>query len=102
VGHIKDLPEKQLGIDIEHGFAPDYRVIKGKEKVIRELRKAAAGVDAVYLAPDPDREGEAIAWHIAEELQPSRKTVHRVLFNELTRNAIEAALQKPGSLIGLI
>ena len=98
VGHIKDLPEKQLGIDIEHGFAPDYRVIKGKEKVIRELRKAADGADAVYLAPDPDREGEAIAWHIAEELRATRKTVYRVLFNELTRNAIEAALRKPGEL----
>lgn len=98
VGHIKDLPEKQLGIDIEHGFSPDYRVIKGKEKVIRELRKAAGGVEAVYLAPDPDREGEAIAWHIAEELRPSQKAIYRVLFNELTRNAIEAALRQPGEL----
>ncbi|MFP3869772.1 MAG: type I DNA topoisomerase [Syntrophobacteria bacterium] len=97
VGHIKDLPENELGIDIEHGFEPHYRIIKGKEKVIRELKKAAKQADTVYLAPDPDREGEAIAWHIAEEL-PVRKDVYRVLFNELTRNAIESALKNPGKL----
>jgi len=98
VGHIKDLPQNELGIDLEHGFSPDYRVIKGKDKVVRELRKAAEGVDSIYLAPDPDREGEAIAWHIAEELRSSHKAIYRVLFNELTRNAIEAALRQPGDL----
>ena len=98
VGHIKDLPENELGIDIENEFAPYYKVIKGKEKVIRDLKKAAKQAENIYLAPDPDREGEAIAWHIAEELRPSRKDIYRVLFNELTRNAIETALTKPGEL----
>jgi DNA topoisomerase-1 len=98
VGHIKDLPENELGIDIENEFEPYYKVIKGKEKVIRDLRKAAKSAENIYLAPDPDREGEAIAWHIAEELRSSRKDIYRVLFNELTRNAIETSLKKPGEL----
>ena len=98
VGHIKDLPENELGIDIENGFEPYYKVIKGKEKVIKDLRKAAKEAKSIYLAPDPDREGEAIAWHIAEELRSSRKDIYRVLFNELTRNAIETSLKKPGEL----
>jgi DNA topoisomerase-1 len=98
VGHVKDLPENELGIDIEHGFEPYYKVIKGKEKVIKDLRKAAKEAESIYLAPDPDREGEAIAWHIAEELRSSRKDIYRVLFNELTRNAIENSLKKPGEL----
>jgi DNA topoisomerase-1 len=98
VGHVKDLPANELGINIENKFEPHYQVIKGKEKVIRELRKAAAKADSIYLAPDPDREGEAIAWHIAEELRSSKKEIYRVLFNELTRNAIENALKQPGEL----
>jgi len=98
VGHIKDLPENELGIDIENEFEPYYKVIKGKEKVIRDLRKAAKEAEDIYLAPDPDREGEAIAWHIAEELRSSRKDIYRVLFNELTRNGIESSLKKPGEL----
>ena len=98
IGHVKDLPENELGIDIENGFEPDYKVIKGKEKVIKDLRKAAKEAESIYLAPDPDREGEAIAWHIAEELRSSRKDIYRVLFNELTRNAIETSLKKPGEL----
>ncbi|MBW1981944.1 MAG: type I DNA topoisomerase [Deltaproteobacteria bacterium] len=98
VGHVKDLPENNLGIDIEHGFEPHYEVIKGKEKVLRSLRKAARNAEAIYLAPDPDREGEAIAWHIAEELQAGDKQIYRVLINEFTRRAIEEALRKPSSL----
>jgi DNA topoisomerase-1 len=98
VGHIKDLPENELGIDIANEFEPYYKVIKGKEKVIRDLRKAAKEAESIYLAPDPDREGEAIAWHIAEELRSSKKDIYRVLFNELTRNAIESSLNKPGQL----
>ena len=98
IGHVKDLPENELGIDIENGFEPDYKVIKGKEKVIKDLRKVAKEAESIYLAPDPDREGEAIAWHIAEELRSSRKDIYRVLFNELTRNAIETSLKKPGEL----
>ena len=98
VGHIKDLPDNELGIDIERGFEPHYRTIKGKEKVVRELRKAAKQAESIYLAPDPDREGEAIAWHIAEELGTSQKNIYRVLLNELTRDAIENALKQPGEL----
>ncbi len=63
VGHIKDLPKSKMGIDIDAGFEPDYRTIPGKEKVIKSLKKAAGDTDKIYLAPDPDREGEAIAWH---------------------------------------
>src|ERR1019366_7576096 len=68
VGHVVDLPKSQLGVDVEHDFAPDYVVIKGKEKVIGEIKSAAKGKENIYLASDPDREGEAIAWHIAEHL----------------------------------
>jgi DNA topoisomerase-1 len=98
VGHIKDLPENELGIDIERDFEPHYQIIKGKEKVIRDLRKAAKQAESIFLAPDPDREGEAIAWHIAEELRTSQKVIYRVLLNELTRDAIEKALKRPGEL----
>lgn len=94
VGHIRDLPVKTLGVDIEHDFAPKYVTIKGKTKVIGELKAAAAKADAIYLAPDPDREGEAIAHHIAESLHSLDKPVHRVLFHELTKKAILAALEK--------
>src|SRR5271165_1716738 len=76
-GHIKDLPKK-LGVDIEKGFQETYEVVPGKEKVLQELKQAARGVDAVLLATDPDREGEAIAWHIAEELKSPKRETHRV------------------------
>ena len=98
VGHIKDLPVKELGISIEEGFKPKYTTIPGKEKVIRALKKAAANVDNVYLAPDPDREGEAIAWHTAEILKKKGRKFHRVLFHELTKNAILAAMDAPQEL----
>jgi DNA topoisomerase-1 len=68
VGHVKDLPAKELGVDVDNGFAPSYGIIPGKEKVVRELKRAAKGAEAVYLAQDPDREGEAIAFHVASEL----------------------------------
>ena len=77
-----DLPKSKLGVDIENDFAPEYHVIQGKAKVLDEIKKAAKDKENVYLAPDPDREGEAIAWHIAQKLGPRRKNVHRVLFNE--------------------
>ena len=101
VGHIKDLPRKRLGVDKEHDFQPEYEVIKGKGKIIKELKSAANKVEDVYLAPDPDREGEAIAWHIAQELKPARnrkRRFHRVLFHELTAPAIREAIKKPGEL----
>jgi len=98
IGHVKDLPKSKLGIDIENGFRPDYTVIKGKAKVLAEIKKAAACADAVYLAPDPDREGEAIAWHLAEEIQPHNNSLFRVLFNEITEKGVRQAMQSPGQI----
>jgi DNA topoisomerase-1 len=98
VGHIMDLPVRELGVSIEDGFRPQYTSIQGKEKVIRALRKAAANLNDIYLAPDPDREGEAIAWHAAEVLKKKGRRFHRVLFHELTQNAIRAAMASPQQL----
>jgi DNA topoisomerase-1 len=95
VGHIRDLPVKELGISVEEGFKPTYDVIHGKEKVIRTLKKAAGQAQDIYLAPDPDREGEAIAWHTAEVLKKKGRNFHRVLFHELTERAIRAAMDAP-------
>ncbi len=95
VGHIRDLPKKELGVDLEHDFTPKYVTIEGKTKTIQELKRAAARVQDIYLGPDPDREGEAIAWHIAEVLNGKKHTFHRVLFYELTPKAIKEALAKP-------
>src|SRR5512132_2350130 len=90
VGHVKDLPKSKIGVDVEHGFAPEYDVIKGKAKVLSDIKRAARSAEHVYLATDPDREGEAIAWHIAEELgaEGGDARVRRVLFNEITKGAI--------------
>jgi DNA topoisomerase-1 len=98
IGHIKDLPKSKLGVDVEHGFAPEYAIIPGKEKVVKELRSAAKGSDAIYLAADPDREGEAICQHLAEELSARNRTIYRVLFQEITKNAIMEAFKKPGHI----
>jgi DNA topoisomerase-1 len=98
VGHVKDLPKKKMGIDIEHGFEPEYVVIESKQKVLAEIKEAAANVQKVLLAPDPDREGEAIAWHIAEEVRPSNPNIQRVLFNEITKKAINEAILRPTTL----
>ncbi len=98
VGHIKDLPEKELGIDIENGFAPKYVTIKGKQKVIQALKSAAKDADEVYLAPDPDREGEAIAFHTADILKKQGRKFHRVLFHELTQKGVRDALSHPEDL----
>src|ERR1700759_5639231 len=98
VGHIKDLPKNKLGVDPKKGFEPDYQVIPAKAKVIEDLKKAAEGVPELYLATDPDREGEAIAWHINQELKARGKKVHRVLFNSITKPAILEAMAKPQKL----
>ncbi len=98
VGHIRDLPVNSLGVDIKENFAPRYVTIKGKSKIISDLKKAAASADEVFLAPDPDREGEAIAWHIAHILQTARKPIHRALFHELTPKAIRAAIENATSI----
>jgi DNA topoisomerase-1 len=97
-GHIKDLPQNELGVDLEHDFAPRYVTIVGKAKVIQDLKKAAADVPDIYLGPDPDREGEAIAWHIAEALGEQHHRFHRVLLQELTPKAIKEALAAPVAL----
>ena len=107
VGHIKDLPTSKLGVDLEHDFEPQYVTIKGKSKVLAEIKKKAEEADKVFLAPDPDREGEAIAWHLEQELlgKPKSKSkkktegkVFRVRFNEITESAIKRALQSPGQV----
>ncbi|MDP2971126.1 MAG: type I DNA topoisomerase, partial [Deltaproteobacteria bacterium] len=98
VGHVKDLPKGELGVDIEKDFQPQYVTIAGKKKVLGELKKASQKVKNIYLGPDPDREGEAIAWHIAEEIDGKDKNIYRVLFNEITKNAVLDALKKPGKL----
>jgi DNA topoisomerase-1 len=97
VGHVVDLPKSKLGVDVENDFTPEYAVIHGKGKVIDELKKAAKDKDDIYLAPDPDREGEAIAWHIADRLG-HKKNVHRVLFNEITKKAVQEAIKNPQKL----
>ena len=100
VGHVKDLPVSKLGVDIEKGFTPEYVTIKGKGQILKELKAAAKGAESVYLGPDPDREGEAIAWHVANELQRTDKDlkIYRVLFNELTARAIREAMASPQAL----
>src|SRR5690242_13678995 len=88
VGHVMDLPKSKMGVDIENGFQPVYEVIEAKKKVVAELKSAAKGVDRVLLATDPDREGEAIAWHVYEQLKRTKVPAQRILFNEITKKAI--------------
>src|SRR5918996_502387 len=98
VGHIVDLPKSKLGVDIKKNFAPDFHVIQAKKKIIEDLKKAAKGKDNIYLASDPDREGEAIAWHIADQVTKNHKGIHRVLINEITRKAVQEAIANPQQL----
>ena len=98
VGHIRDLPEKEMGIDIENDFTPNYIVIPGKEKIIKELKKASKEVGTIYIAPDPDREGEAIAWHIAEVINGKSKKIYRIKFNEITKAAVLDSIKNPGEI----
>jgi len=95
VGHIKELPKKEIGLDFDNHYEPRYEIIPGKEKVVRQLKKLAAEADEILIATDPDREGEAIAWHISNEIGVTKKPVFRVLFNEITKNAIIAAIKEP-------
>jgi DNA topoisomerase-1 len=100
VGHIKDLPEKEIGVDVEKNFQPRYVVIPGKDKIIKELKKASKEADQVFLAPDPDREGEAIAWHIATEISDKKSKslngkIYRIVFNEITERAVQEAIRNP-------
>jgi DNA topoisomerase-1 len=95
VGHVRDLPKSKIGIDFEHNFEPVYEVIEGKKKVVAEIRKAARENETVYLASDPDREGEAIAWHISEEIKDVNTNMKRVLINEITKKGVAAAIAAP-------
>jgi DNA topoisomerase-1 len=99
MGHVRDLPKKTLGVDVKNGFAAEYEVLALRKKILDELKAAAEGAEAIYLAADPDREGEAICWHLAEELRPkkgkAKRKVHRVVFNEITKRAIEEAFKNP-------
>ncbi len=97
-GHVRDLPSKEMSIDIEHDFKPTYVISEDKKKVINELKEIIKKVDIVWLATDEDREGEAISWHLAEALGLNVATTHRVVFNEITKNAITKAIQKPRTI----
>jgi DNA topoisomerase-1 len=98
VGHVMDLPKSKIGVDIENGFQPVYEVIESKKKVVADLKAAAKGVSRVLLATDPDREGEAIAWHVFEQLKKQKIPTQRILFNEITKKAIQEAILKPLAL----
>ncbi|RMD83246.1 MAG: type I DNA topoisomerase, partial [Lentisphaerae bacterium] len=100
MGHVRDLPEKGLSVDIEHDFKPEYEIIPSRRKVIQKLQQAVKAAEGVYLAPDPDREGEAIAWHLYEILHKKNKNArfHRVTFHEITRSAIQQAFAHVGQI----
>ena len=98
MGHVRDLPKSKLGVDVDEDFTPEYVVIPDRAKVIKELKDAAKGVDDVYVATDPDREGEAIGWHLAEELGSKKRKIHRLMFNEITKKAILEAIKHPGQI----
>ena len=94
-GHVRDLPKSQLGIDIEHDYEPKYITIRGKGEILASLRKEVKKSDRVYLATDPDREGEAISWHLAAALKLDERKMRRITFNEITKNAVKASLKAP-------
>jgi DNA topoisomerase-1 len=95
LGHVKDLPKKDLSVDVDNDFKPVYEVIEGKRKLIDELKKAAKSAENIYLAADPDREGEAICFHLQEELENKKSKIFRVMFNEITKGAVQKAFEKP-------
>ena len=98
MGHVRDLPKSKLGVDVEHGFEPDYQPIKGKEDVISDLKKAAKGSEKVFLATDPDREGEAISWHLKELLNIPDDKTYRVTFNEITKKVVSESIAAPRAI----
>ena len=98
MGHVRDLPKSKLGVDVDEGFAPVYEPIAARKKVIAELKSAAKDATDIYIATDPDREGEAIGWHLAEELGTKKKKIHRLMFNEITKKAVQEAMNHPGKI----
>src|SRR6188474_2442752 len=96
MGHVRDLPKSKLGVDIEEGFEPSYEVIASRKKVLKELKDAAKEAGTIFVATDPDREGEAIGWHLAEELgRSNEKKIRRLMFNEITKKGVLSALEHP-------
>ena len=95
MGHLRDLPKSKMGVDLEHDFTPQYIPVRGKESLIKELKAEANKADTVYLATDPDREGEAISWHLKELLALSDEKARRVTFNEITKKVVQEAIQHP-------
>ena len=95
MGHLRDLPKSTLGVDLEHDFTPNYRPIKGKEDIISDLKKSAKDSQYVYLATDPDREGEAISWHLKELLRLNDDKARRVTFNEITKRVVNESIAAP-------
>ena len=95
MGHLRDLPKSTMGVDIDNGFEPEYVPLEAKADLITELRKAAKKAEAVYLATDPDREGEAISWHLKELLRLPDEKTYRVTFNEITQNVVKRAIENP-------
>jgi len=99
MGHVRDLPKSKLGVDVDEGFEPTYEVIASRKKVLKELKDGAKGVDEIFIATDPDREGEAIGWHLAEELgSGNKKKIRRLMFNEITKKGVLAALENPTTI----
>ena len=94
-GHIIDLPASKIGVDIENDFKPEYKTMKGKAKIVNEIKQKAKGKEKIYLATDPDREGEAIAWHIKNVLNIDDKEECRIAFNEITKTAVKKAVESP-------
>jgi len=100
MGHVRDLPKRTLGVDEKKDFKPTYEILPGRKKVVEELKKAAGSADKVFLAPDPDREGEAICWHLAEILKKTNKNLYRVMFNEITKRAVQHGIDNPQKIDG--
>jgi len=98
MGHIRDLPKSSLGVDVDEGFAPKYLIPRDKTKVVKELRESVQGAKEIYLATDPDREGEAIAWHLVHATDAESKPIHRVVFHEITPDAVAAAIENPRAI----
>ncbi|HXQ77144.1 MAG TPA: DNA topoisomerase, partial [Gemmatimonadaceae bacterium] len=99
MGHVRDLPKSKLGVDIEDGFQPSYEVIASRKKVLKELKDEAKKATEIFVATDPDREGEAIGWHLAEELgSGNKKKIRRLMFNEITKKGVLSALEKPTTI----
>ena len=99
MGHVRDLPKSKLGVDVDEGFQPSYEVIASRKKVLTELKAEAKKADEIFVATDPDREGEAIGWHLAEELgSGNKKKIRRLMFNEITKKGVLSALEKPTTI----